>query len=144
MVGTGILSNNMRSRSPECYTTFWMMTVYSDTLNWSCTAPIFDPITDLDLITEYDFFTYLREVSIEQLQRVWHANRGRLLLWTPGSVPLWDLQVFYVETNLFWTCLVSGILSFENPSVLRTHIKWVQRIIINYFLRPILELTIFY
>ena len=29
MVGTGILPNNMRSPSPECYTTFWMMTTYS-------------------------------------------------------------------------------------------------------------------
>ena len=27
MVGTGILSNNMMSSSPECYTTFWMMTI---------------------------------------------------------------------------------------------------------------------
>ena len=24
----------------------------------------------------------------------------------------------YVETNLFWTCLVSGLLNFEHPSVL--------------------------
>ena len=30
---TGILPNNMRSPSPECYTTFWMMTTYSDTLH---------------------------------------------------------------------------------------------------------------
>ena len=30
---TGILPNNMRSPSPECYTTFWM-TTYSDTLHW--------------------------------------------------------------------------------------------------------------
>ena len=55
MVGTGILSNNMRSPSRECYTTFWMMTIYSDTLIWSGIAPIFDPITDLDLIIEIDF-----------------------------------------------------------------------------------------
>ena len=33
MVGTGILPNNMRFPSPECYTTFWMMTTYSDTLH---------------------------------------------------------------------------------------------------------------
>ena len=39
-------------------------------------------------------FTLLREVSIEHLQRVRNANRGRLLLRTPGPVPLWDLQVF--------------------------------------------------
>ena len=34
MVGTGISPNNMRSPSSECYTTFWMMTTYSDTLHW--------------------------------------------------------------------------------------------------------------
>ena len=66
-------------------------------------------------------------------------NRGRLLLRTPGPVPLWDLHVFYcrqkggdltqsydkspytnrnVETNLSWTCLVSGLLNFKHPSVL--------------------------
>ena len=55
MVGTEILSNNMRSPSPVCNTTFWMMTIYSDTLHWSGVTPIFDPITDLDLITELDF-----------------------------------------------------------------------------------------
>ena len=60
MVGTGILSNNMRSPSPECYNTFWMMTIYSDTLYWSGITPIFDPITDLDIIIEFDFFTELR------------------------------------------------------------------------------------
>ena len=52
------------------------------------------------------------------MQRVRHANRGRLLLWTPGPVPLWDLHVSNVETNLSWACLVSGPLNFEHPSVL--------------------------
>ena len=28
------------------------------------------------------------------MQRVRHAGRGRLLLRTPGPVPLWDLHVF--------------------------------------------------
>ena len=32
-----------------------MMTIYSDTLHWSGITPMFDPITDLDLITEFDF-----------------------------------------------------------------------------------------
>ena len=41
--------------SPECYTIFWMMIIYSDTLFSSGITPIFDPITDLDLITEFDF-----------------------------------------------------------------------------------------
>ena len=117
------------------------------------------------------------------MQRVRHANRGRLLLRTPGPVPygickcsfvettdaqsytsLWHLSLTWllpnltlllnigfhrasatgvacrqgtltppdtwscphfgtcmcsnVETNLSWTCLVSGPLNFERPSVL--------------------------
>ena len=32
-----------------------MMIIYSDTLYSSGITPIFDPITDLDLITEFDF-----------------------------------------------------------------------------------------
>ena len=59
MVGTGILSNNMWSPSPECYTTFWM-TIYSDTLHWSGITPIFYPITDLDLITKFDILPNAR------------------------------------------------------------------------------------
>ena len=31
---------------------------------------------------------------MEHMQQVRHANRGRLLLRTPGPVPLWDLHVF--------------------------------------------------
>ena len=32
-----------------------MMAIYSDSLRWSGNTPILDPITDLDLITEFDF-----------------------------------------------------------------------------------------
>ena len=49
----GILSNNMRSPSDECYTTFWMMTIYSGIRHWSGITPIFDPGTDMDLISEF-------------------------------------------------------------------------------------------
>ena len=35
-----------------------MMTIYSDTHHWLGTTPNFDPITDLDLITEFDFLPY--------------------------------------------------------------------------------------
>ena len=55
MVGTGILSNNMRSPSPEYYTTFWMMTIHSDLLHQSDITAILDPVTDHDCITEFDF-----------------------------------------------------------------------------------------
>ena len=40
--------------------TFWMMTIYSDTLHWPGISPIFDPITDLGLITECDFYLLAR------------------------------------------------------------------------------------
>ena len=48
----------------------------------------------------------LHKVSIEHLQRVRHANRGRLLLWTPWPVQLWDLHVFYcwVQSLLNLSC----------------------------------------
>ena len=55
---TGILSNNMRSSSPEYYTIFWMMIIYIDTLHWSGITPIFDIFTDLDLNTEFDRLPY--------------------------------------------------------------------------------------
>ena len=52
------------------------------------------------------------------MQRVRHANRGRLLLRTPGPVPFGTYMCSNVETNLSWICLVSGLLNFEHPSVL--------------------------
>ena len=59
----GISSNIMKSLYPKCYTTFWDMTVYSDTLNWSDITPI------CDLIAEFDLITKFREVSIENCNR---------------------------------------------------------------------------
>ena len=58
-------------------------------------------------------------VSIEHLRRVWHADRGRLLLRTLGPVPLGLAYVLLVETNpipnlsLFFRTML-----FEYPSVL--------------------------
>ena len=49
----------------------------------------------------YRPFTEFWVVSIEHLRRVWHADRGRLLLWTPVPVPLGLACVLLVETNPF-------------------------------------------
>ena len=57
MVDMGISSNIMKSPSPKCYMTFWDMVIYSDTLTWSDIIPIFEPITELDLITNFDLIT---------------------------------------------------------------------------------------
>ena len=47
------------------------------------------------------------------LQRVWLANRGRLLLRTPGPVPFGTCICSNVETILSWTCHVYGPFEFR-------------------------------
>ena len=37
--------------------TFWDMTIYTDTLNWSDITPICELITEQDLITDFDLIT---------------------------------------------------------------------------------------
>ena len=46
-------------------------------------------------------FTEFWVVSIEHLRRVWHADRGRLLLRKPGPAPLGLAYVLRAETNPF-------------------------------------------
>ena len=54
-----------------------------------------------------------------RLRRVWHADRGRLLLRTPGPVPMGLAYVLIVETNLFpILSLFYRTMLFEYPSVL--------------------------
>ena len=57
MVDMGISSNIMKSPSPKYYMTFWNMTIYKDTLNWSDISPICEHITELDFITDFDLIT---------------------------------------------------------------------------------------
>ena len=57
MVDMGISSNIMKSPSPKCYMTFWDMTIYNDTLNWSDITPICEFITELDFNTDFDLIT---------------------------------------------------------------------------------------
>ena len=76
MVDIGISSKIMKSPSPKCYMTFWDMTIYNDTLNWSDITPICELITELDFITDFDFITKFGGFH-RTLQRVRLANRGR-------------------------------------------------------------------
>ena len=57
MVDMGISSNIMKSPSPKSYMTFWDMTIYNDTLNWSDITPILELITELNLNTYFDLIT---------------------------------------------------------------------------------------
>ena len=49
------------------------------------------------------------------MQRVRLANRGRLLLRTPGPVPFGTCICSNVETILSWTCHVYGPFEFRTP-----------------------------
>ena len=107
MVDIGISSNIMKSPSPKCYMTFWDMIIYSNTLHWS------DISLNRDLVTVFDVITLFREVSIGHLQRVRLADRGRLLLGTPGPVRFGTCICSNVETILSWTCHVYGPFEFR-------------------------------
>ena len=70
-------------------------------------------VTERDLITVFDVITLFREVTIGYLQRavrVRLANRGRLLLRTPGSVPFWTL---HRQTYFRFPCKLTLLLSFS-------------------------------
>ena len=90
---------------------------------FNCTSMWFDALnisthTDQTLYRTRPF-TEFWVVSIEHLRRVWHADRGRLLLRTPGPVPLGLAYVLLVETNPFPNLsLFYRTLLFEYPSVL--------------------------
>ena len=57
MVDMGISSNIMKSPSQKCYMTFWDMTIYNDTLNWSDITQICELITELDFNTDFDLIS---------------------------------------------------------------------------------------
>ena len=95
-----------------------MMTIFRDKLLWSGFSPIFDPITDLDVLTELDFLPNCKMCP-------WNICIGCGIptedAYSSGHLVLSHFGTFKcsnVETNLSWTCLVSGLLSLEHPSVL--------------------------
>ena len=63
------------------------------------------------------------------LQRVRLANRGRLLLRTPGPVPFGTCICSNVETILSWTCHVYG--PFEFRASLGTSITWWVSLLVD-------------
>ena len=58
----GISSNIMMSPSPKCYMTFWDMTIYNDTLNWSDITPIW-----VSNIAQYFYFVSIVILTFEFL-----------------------------------------------------------------------------
>ena len=102
----------------------WWPSTVTDSINRDITR-ILDPVNDLDLITEFNFL----------------PNSGRFPLsisngcgmptedaYSPGHMvlSLFGTCIYpNVETNLSRTSLVSGLLSFEHPSVLLFY-RYVQ------------------
>ena len=142
MDDTGILPNKMGWPRPSLpnvtrHSGWWPHTV---TPSIDRTLHHFSTVTDLDLITEFDFLPNCAiKVSIEHMQRVRHANVNREHLTPPDTWSHWDLH----ETNLSWTCLVSGLLNFKDPSVLlfcfssmKTNIfGWIQTMFLYFRLQ---------
>ena len=82
------------------------MDILSDTVHGSDTSLNRDLVIELDLIIDFDLITIFWEVSIEHLQRVRLANRGRLLLRIPGLVQFGTciflmLRPFFPELVIF-------------------------------------------
>ena len=125
MVDMGISSNIMKSPSPKCYMTFWDMTIYNDTVpsidqtlhQFANLLPNWTLLPILTLLPNFGGFH-------RTLHRVRLANRGRLLLRTPGPVPFGTCICSYVETNRSWTCHVYGPFEFRTSlgtSILLVH-----------------------
>ena len=108
IVDMGIWSNIIKSPSPKWYMPFLNMIIYIDT-HRSDISPYSYLVTELDLITIFEVITLFREVSIGYLQLVRIANRGRLLLRTPGPVIFWTCICF----NSFYICHVYGPFEFR-------------------------------
>ena len=101
--GIGILTNNIRSPSPECYTKFWRITIYSDTLHWTDISPIFDTLLILTLLPNCVRFPwYICNGCGMPTEDAY--STGHLVLSHFGTC-----MCSNVETNFSWTCLVFGL-----------------------------------
>ena len=94
------LSSNIPWSIWGSYSAIWSIPLtnvkwYSDPWPTVTSQPIRLSTNIMTFYTELELHR-LRVVSMEHLQRVWHANRERLPFRTPGSVPpppSWDLLV---------------------------------------------------
>ena len=135
-VDMGILSNNMKSSSPEFYMTFWSMTVCSDILHWSDITLIYGLDTDFDLVTEVDLLPNSERFSWNickgcDMPREDANYSGHLVCLT------WDLYMFRRREQSLWDfefrkSLSTSILplkwldSRQHRSVVDIAQRWIQ------------------
>ena len=96
-------------------------------LNWLVTVtsqPIRLSTNSVTLIPSF-IFIELRVVSMEHLQRLWHASRERIPFRTPGSVPLFGACVCSNCWDQFsWTCRLFSTFHLKYPSELSRFCFW--------------------
>ena len=112
MVDMGISSKIMKSPLPDA-------TWHSGTWPYTMTPSIDQTLHQFENLlsnrTLLPILTFLPNSGgfHRTLQRVRLANRGRLLLRTPGPVPFGTCICSNVETILSWTCHVYGPFEFR-------------------------------
>ena len=92
------------------------MTIFSDTLHWSDITPIFDPVTDLDLITEFDFL--LNCARFPQIICNGAAYKHR----TPTPPDTWDFPTVGLTSVHMLRPNAPGLVLF--PDVWNSNIPW--------------------
>ena len=131
----------MKSPSSKCYMTFWDMTIYNDTLNWSDISPI------CELIWEHQIFRVFKINSNCNFVGLLHhpfwlylvmARWGihfqlfyflLLRMTDEGSVPdmcIWSISL--IKSDLKW-CI--HLLNFEHSSLLLFWLEEVSFLIIT-------------
>ena len=124
MVDMVISSNIMKSPFPKCYRT-WPCTMtpsIDQTLHqFANLLPNWTLLPILTLLPNFECFH-------RTLQRVWLANRRRLLLRTPGPVPFGTCICSNVETILSWTCHVYGPFEFRTSLGTSILLLWLKPI----------------
>ena len=130
LLGQGYVRERLKSSLRKFYGRYGNLINYEVPLpnvtwhsgTWSSTVT---PLTDQTYYTNfwtdhrtgpyYQFWPYYQISGgfHRTLQQVWLANRGRLLLRTPGPVPFGTCICSNVETILSWTCHVYGPFEFR-------------------------------
>ena len=85
----------------------------------------------------YQFWPYYQNFGgfHRTLQRVRLANRGRLLLRTPGPVPFGTCIYSNVETIRSWTCHVYGPFEFRTSLGTSILLRYILKLILNYYFK---------
>ena len=110
---------------------FWRMTIYIYILHWSDFTPILILLLISTLLPNLTFYLIVRGFP-RTFATVATCQQRTLTPPDTWSCPTLDLAGVLMLRPIYWTCLVSGLLSFEHPSVLlfcftllHVHVEWL-------------------